>query len=358
VTKKAFVTGLTLTLVMAASAVITGCGQANSEPGVQSEVIKPVKLYQVPLNLGENYDSFLAEVDAGERSQLSFQVPGAIEKLNVRQGVRVKKNQVLAELDDSDYQLAVDAAQAQYELAITRYKRDKQLFEKKLISTDAFDQSETSFKSANANLEAVKADLGYTKIKAPFDGLISQRFVETHQFVGANQPIFNIINNDRLDINISLPVPYVEKTGIRELPEKEFSVVFDIQSSVFVPARFKEMSTQPEPDTNSFNATVTIERPSHLNILTGMTGEVFIANQGQQERIELPDNAWVSTQADQGTVWKFDANTNTVSLLTVTLDQSGSVISGLKPGDRVVIAGTDDLHEGQTVKAWQREGGI
>lgn len=115
--KKAFLTALKLILVLMLGVVMTGCEQAKSESEIQSGVIKPVKFYQIPLNTGENHNSFLAEVDAGERSQLLFQVPGTIEKLNVRQGVRVKKNQILAELDDRDYQLAVESAQVQYDLA-------------------------------------------------------------------------------------------------------------------------------------------------------------------------------------------------------------------------------------------------
>ncbi|WP_375748186.1 efflux RND transporter periplasmic adaptor subunit [Vibrio sp. HN007] len=353
---KTFVTLLKVAVVGGFAAFLSGCNPANSEP--QQEIIKPVKLYQIPAFTGDGYDAFLAEVDAGERSQLSFQVPGVIENLKVHEGQKVKKDEILASLDPNDYQLALDASQAQFELAETRYERDKQLFDKKLISADAYDQSETSYKAAIANLEEAKTDLSYTNIKAPFDGIVSLSFVKTHQFVGAKQPILNIINNEQLDINISIPVPYVDRVGIAALREGNYAVVFDVHSEVMIPAAFKEMSTQPNSDTNSYNATVSIIRPDAMNILTGMTGQVLLANTREAKPIQLPAGAWISREEGKGTVWLFESQSNTVKAVELLLDDSGFVTDGLNAGDFVIIAGAKDLNEGQVVRAWTREGGI
>ncbi|NOI65128.1 efflux RND transporter periplasmic adaptor subunit [Vibrio sp. 99-8-1] len=355
VKRKAFV-AYKLALVAASGLFLAGCNQANSE--VQPEVVKPVKLLQVPNLSASEFDSFLAEVDAGKRSQLSFQVPGMIETLSFREGEKVTKGATLATLDPKDYQLAVDAAQAQFDLAKTRYDRDIQLVSKKLISTDAFDQSETAFKAADAKLEQARTDLSYTQIKAPFDGVVSLSFVKSFQFIGAKQPVLNIINNDLLDINIALPVPYVDKTGIRTLPKREYAVVFDVHNSIVIPASFKEMSTQPNSDTNSYSATVTIVRPDVLNILTGMTGQVLIRNEQQRDQLILPNGAWVSREGSSGEIWRFEPQTNSVERVKVNTDEFGAVVGGLNAGDMVVIAGAKNLHEGQVVRAWTREGGI
>ncbi|WCE31619.1 efflux RND transporter periplasmic adaptor subunit [Vibrio sp. SCSIO 43137] len=353
---RAFVTVYKVALLAASGLFLAGCFPAKSE--VQEEVVKPVKLLQVPDLRASQFDSFLAEVDAGERSQLSFQVPGVIKTFDIREGEKVEKGQLLAELDPNDYQLAVDAAQAQYDLAETRFERNKQLFSKKLISADTFDQSETAFKTADATLQQAITDLGYTKITAPYSGIVSLSFVKTHQYVGAKQQILNIINNDQLDIDISLPVPYVKEVGVITLPEKEYAVVFDVHNSIAIPARFKEMSTQPDADTNSYSATVSILRPDSLNILTGMTGQVLIRNEKAQTGLMLPEDAWISKQGNKGKVWRFVKETNSVVETELELDQFGAVISGLNSGDMVVIAGAKDLHEGQVVRAWTREGGI
>ena len=356
VQKSAFVNVYKIALIGVAGLFLAGCNQANSE--VNEQVIKPVKLFQVPNLIASNHDSFLAEVDAGERSQLSFQVPGVVDAIYVREGQNVEKGDTLIALDSKDYQLAVDAAQAQYDLTETRYKRDTQLISKKLISADTFDQSETAFKAADAHLKEAKTDLSYTQIKAPYSGIISLSFVKSHQFVAAKQPVLNIINNDQLDIEIALPVPYVDKVGIRTLPKREFAVIFDIHNSVIIPAKFKEMSTQPNADTNSYSATVTLIRPKKLNILIGMTGKVLIKNESESNSLTLPDDAWLTKEDGKGQVWRFLPETSVVESIDLEVNEFGIVQSGLNSGDMIVVAGAKDLLEGQVVRAWQREGGI
>ena len=354
--KNPFVHILLVALLAGGTAFINGCSPAQSEP--QNTAIKPVKLYEVEKSAATGYDAFWAEIDAGNRSQLSFQVPGMIEKLQVRDGQRVKKGQILASLDAVDYQLAVDASQAQYDLAQTRYLRNQQLYGKKLVSTDTLDRSETAFKAADASLEEAKTDLSYTQLKAPFDGLISISFVKAHQFVAAKMPILNIINNDQLDITISIPVPYVDSIGVENLQQKQFLVVFDLYNNMKVPAHFKEMSTQAETDTNSYSATVTILRPQGINILTGMTGQVLIGNTITKNPLQLPNEAWIQKLPEQGKLWRYNPQTQTVQAIQVQLNDAGAIISGLHSGDLIVIAGAKDLQQNQTVRPWKREGGI
>lgn len=344
-------------LLLIVSVVISACDSSNALES--TEVIKPVKLFAVPELKEQEFDIFLAEVDAGNRSHLSFQVSGVIEQLKVKQGQRVKRGQLLISLDPKDFQLAVDAAQAEFDFYQTSYQRDQRLFAKKLISLHSFDKSETDYKTAQANLEQAQTELSYSKIHAPFDGIISLSFVKKYQYINAKQTVLNIINTDNLDINITLPVPYVDKVGLKKLRSFDFAVSFDLNNQIKIPAVFKEMSTQPDPDTNSYNATLQIKRPGAMNILTGMTGQVYIYHKtNQQQQLRLPNSAWQTKTANTGTLWRFDPKTNRVQLVTVSLDKDGAVIGGVKVGDLIVIAGIAELHEGQLVRPWTREEGI
>lgn len=94
---------------------LTGCNKVQSEETVQ--VVKPVKLFEIPQQTDLELDSFIAKVDATDRAALSFNVGGDIETFDVRMGQEVKKGQVLAVLDATDYRIAVDAAQAKFDLA-------------------------------------------------------------------------------------------------------------------------------------------------------------------------------------------------------------------------------------------------
>ncbi|KKX87178.1 efflux transporter periplasmic adaptor subunit [Vibrio parahaemolyticus] len=343
-------------VTLSLSTLLTGCNKAISEPA--EPLIKPVKLLAVKDLTVDDSDAFLARIDATYRAQLSFQVGGEVEKLLVRMGQGVEKGEVLATLDPKDLQLALDAAQAQYALAKTQWERAKSLYSKKLISTDSYDQKETQYKAALASFEQAKTDLSYTKIQAPFDGVVSYTYVKPYQVVGEKQEILNLIDNTTLDVSFTLPVSYAESVSLSALKNAEMWVTMDSEPSKRIPGKFKEISTQPNIDTNSYEAIVTITRPTDRNLLTGMAGQVHIAKQNKSNAMTLPASAWVNKQESQGEVWVMDSSTQQVSKVTLSLNESGAIESGLDNNDYVVIAGVERLVEGQVVKAWIREEGI
>lgn len=343
-------------VTLSLSMLLTGCNKAISEPA--EPLIKPVKLLAVKDLTVDDSDAFLARIDATYRAQLSFQVGGEVEKLLVRMGQGVEKGEVLATLDPKDLQLALDAAQAQYALAKTQWERARSLYSKKLISTDSYDQKETQYKAALASFEQAKTDLSYTKIQAPFDGVVSYTYVKPYQVVGEKQEILNLIDNTTLDVSFTLPVSYAESVSLSALKNAEMWVTMDSEPSKRIPGKFKEISTQPNIDTNSYEAIVTITRPTDRNLLTGMTGQVHIAKQNKSNAMTLPTSAWVNKQESQGEVWVMDSSTQQVNKATLSLNESGAIESGLDNNDYVVIAGVERLVEGQVVKAWIREEGI
>ncbi len=343
-------------VTLSLSTLLTGCNKAISEPA--EPLIKPVKLLAVKDLTVDDSDAFLARIDATYRAQLSFQVGGEVETLLVRMGQGVEKGEVLATLDPKDLQLALDAAQAQYALAKTQWERAKSLYSKKLISTDSYDQKETQYKAALASFEQAKTDLSYTKIQAPFDGVVSYTYVKPYQVVGEKQEILNLIDNTTLDVSFTLPVSYAESVSLSALKNAEMWVTMDSEPSKRIPGKFKEISTQPNIDTNSYEAIVTITRPTDRNLLTGMTGQVHIAKQNKSNAMTLPTSAWVNKQESQGEVWVMDSSTQQVNKVTLSLNESGAIESGLDNNDYVVIAGVERLVEGQVVKAWIREEGI
>jgi len=344
-------------LAVGAIAIVTaGCNKANSE--VTHSVVKPVKLVEVPDLLTKQFDTFIATIDATDRAELSFQVAGEIKNINVRMGSVVKRGDVLAELDPTDYQLAFDARLAEYNLARTAFERAALLHDKQLISVDTYDQNETQHKAASAALEQARTDLNYTKIIAPFDGVVSLTFGKEYQVVGANQPVLNLIDNNVLDVVLTVPVSYAETYGLEHIADSSFLVVMDSHKQVSMPAEFKEISTQPDADTNSYTASLIVHRPQQLNLLPGMTGQVKLLNEERGERLNLASTAWVSKQNGEGQLYRFDTKTETLSLVNVELDSNGTIINGLTSGDLIVQAGVENLSPGQQVKIWKREGGI
>ncbi|MEZ8473066.1 efflux RND transporter periplasmic adaptor subunit [Vibrio cyclitrophicus] len=342
------------TIMLAGS--LTGCNKAQSEETIQ--VVKPVKLFEIPQQSDVDLDSFIANVDATDRAALSFQVSGDIEIFSVRMGQEVKKGQVLAALDATDYRIALDAAQARFDLANSQFKQASKLYAKKLVSTDYYDQALNTFTAAEVELDQAKTNLGYTTLVAPFDGVVSMVFGKQYQLIAEKQPVLNILNHSEMDVTFSIPVSKLEDRSIQDLTSSNMWVVMDSHRGIRIPTRFKEISTQPDEDTNSYQAVVSIVKPDGINLLSGMTAQVEVQKSKSQLGIGIVDSAWLSRETNHGELWRYSPESQLISKVQVSLDPQGNVIDGLSPGDLIVEAGVDVLSEGQQVKAWQREGGI
>ncbi|WP_295891320.1 efflux RND transporter periplasmic adaptor subunit [uncultured Vibrio sp.] len=345
-----------LILASLLSVTLMGCNQANSE--MTNNVIKPVKLIEVPDLHGPKFDRFIAEVDATQRASLSFQVGGEVESVDVRMGAIVNKGDILASIDSRDFKLLVDVKQAEFDLVKTQFNRAKQLIEKRLISKDSYDQIRTAYTAADADLKQAKTDLEHTVIRAPFDGIVSIIFTKSNQIIAPNQAVMNVIDNNVMDIAFTIPSSYVEQFGLEMVKSNPLYVVMDSHPGENIQAQFKEISTQPNPDTSSFTATATIQKPSNVNLLSGMTGQVKLLNSVQSHAYHPVESAWVEKESMSGVLMRFDPSTEMVNRISVTLDAQGNVIQGLSEGDLLVEAGLDELIDGQIVKAWTREAGI
>lgn len=347
---------LSLSIASGMSLLLSGCDIEASE--VAPEIIKPVKLFQIPAVSDGRSASFLAKIDATERATLSFQVGGEIQNLHVRMGEEVKAGQILATLDKSDLELISSANLAQYELSASQWKRAKTLYKQKLISADRYDREETNYQTAQAEYQQSLTDLGYTDIIAPFDGIISYSHVKQAEVVAPKQPILNVINNDTLDVSFSIPVEFVKQYPISVIENAKMTVQMDTALMQHIPGTFKDISTQPDPDTNSYLATLTVIKPTGLNLLTGMTGQVWISESDDASSITLPQSAWINKSGTQGEVWVMEMGEQRVKRVSVSTDSEGHILQGLRSGDWVVTAGVETLKDNQQVKAWVREAGI
>ncbi|MGO2318385.1 MAG: efflux RND transporter periplasmic adaptor subunit [Vibrio toranzoniae] len=347
--------GVALTTLLLAG-YLAGCDKVQSEENVQ--VVKPVKLFKVPLQTDVGLDNFIAKIDATDRAALSFNVGGEIETFFVRMGQEVKKGQVLAVLDATDFRIAVDAAQAKFDLANSQYKQASELYSKKLVSTDYYDQAVNTFTAAQVELDQAKTNLGYTTLVAPFDGVVSMVFGKQYQLIAEKQPVLNILNHSEMDVTFSIPVSKLEDRSVQDLISSNMWVVMDSHRGIRIPTRFKEISTQPDEDTNSFQAVVSIKKPEDIKLLSGMTAQVEVEKSKPDNGVGIVDSAWLNKQADHGELWRYDPESQLISKVKVTLDNQGNVIDGLSSGDLIVEAGVGGLSDGQQVKAWLREGGI
>ena len=352
-------------LAVSLVAVLSAC--SGPEVEAPPPPVRPVKLFTVEGAGGDALRRFPGAISASQRAELSFRVNGVLQEIPVKEGDQVKKGQVLARLDPTDYRIRVSDRQATFDNADKNFKRAQELIKDGTISQSDFDRVEANFRSAQAALKLARQELAYTELKAPFSGSIGRRDVDNFEEIQPKQPIFQLQNVDRLDVAIDLSENLVR--SIRRSNEERSNANNDETSrAVDAYAGFegkegekfaltiKEVATKADPQTQTFRVTFTMPQPKDFTVLPGMTANVVL----DLSRVISTDTAkWVPTSAvvaDSGLdarVWVLDGESMTVSPRPVTIGRmSGSnieVSSGLDGGEEIVSVGAAYLADGMQV---------
>jgi len=218
-------------LLLLIPVVFVACSSNNEETTVTQK--RPVK-HLVPGNSSSAEVLIFSGVSRpSDEEQLSFKVGGVIRSILVDVGQPVRRNQTLATLDPSDYQVTLNQAQASqqasqaqlksaeasYLAAQSGYKRAQNLYATQSISLNDFENAKASYESALAGYEAARAQLeasksqtvaannqvAYTKLTAGLDGVVTQINVNENELVGSGTPILNIASQNDLEIEVGVP---------------------------------------------------------------------------------------------------------------------------------------------------------
>jgi len=340
--------------------LLAACGQ---EP-TGATVVRPAMVIQ-PLPSSQSMDSYPGEVRARFEPELAFRIGGKVSQRLVEEGQRVKLNQPLAELDAQDVRLQLDATRAQVaaaeaNLQLVRSERDryKTLMDRQMVSRSQFDNAENLYRSGEARLKQIKAELtvadnqtSYTVLRAPQDGVVAKRMVEVGQVVAAGQTVFTLAADGEREVLISLP----EQNFSRFKIGQPVTVELWTQREQRFPGRIRELSPAADPRSRTFAARIAFAAgkiPADL----GQSARVFIETE-RAVPLSVPLSA-VSAEAGGSYVWRVAAD-NTLKRVPVKLGPYGQesvpVLEGLTASDWIVAAGVHVLHEGEQIRPVDRE---
>ena len=177
----ATVNKFSLILTVLLFVLLTAC--SKPEPPPLPEVARPAKLFTV---VGPNemmMRSFPGEVQASDEANMAFRVSGKLVEFPANRGIQVQQGDLLARLDPSDYQATVNQTRAQYDLAVAQFKRAAELIDRQLVSQSEYEQREALMKVRKSNLTQAQNNLDYTRLIAPFDGVVARRMAENFENV-------------------------------------------------------------------------------------------------------------------------------------------------------------------------------
>ncbi len=177
---------------------------------------KIVKLATVESASGKFDIQYPGKVKASEDISLSFRVSGVIKNIYVKQGDYVRKGELIAQLDPTDYQIQLDATTAEYNQIKAEAQRVIALYKDGATTPNNYDKAVYGLEQITAKYNHHKDQLAYTKLYAPFEGKVQNIVFREYETVGAGMPVIKILNSADLEVEINIPAAeYVKKENYK-----------------------------------------------------------------------------------------------------------------------------------------------
>lgn len=311
----------------------------KAEPIPIHVTILEVKNTDTPQDL-----SYSGTIEPENTAQIGFAVPGTINHVAVQEGQFVKKGQLLASIDATEYSNALDIANAGLKQAEDLNNRLTDLYKKGSLPEKDYIDIQTKVAQARASKRISAKHIADSKLYAPISGIISAKQVEMGSTAAPGVPAFTIIKTDVVYARIAVPENEVGNMKMGK------------SASVSIPTLNEEITglvsiINPQAEANTRAYTVKIKlHNNQQQLLPGMIANVQIASQKGLPNISIPANA-VVRDAD-GLTYVFLSNPQQKAIRkritpgNITGNDAIIIKEGLSEGDKVVIAGQSRLKEG------------
>lgn len=347
---------------------LSGCDRAGV---TEQDTLRPVNVYDVSNSLQKGVRTFPARIIAGDKTDLSFKVPGTLNQVMVLEGERVTSGQLIASLNNYDVLHRLSDRQASLTLAQTQFRRFSQLIARDVVSQADFDVQRAARDSALAAVNVVKQELQDMQLRAPFAGIISNVSVNNYQVVAPGQTIATLNALDSLDVVFNVPESLFKLINEQNKSYQPTVTINNFPGKTFT-AKYKEHRANASANSLTYQVTLTMPRPNDFPQLSGMSGEVRInldnvPSAANRVSVVVPVDAVFSPDGNgcgKTCVWvvqekggKYFVESRPVTLGGYTSD-GVQVTSGLSDGERIVATGANELKENQQVRLWVRERGL
>jgi RND family efflux transporter MFP subunit len=346
--------------VCAAACLVAGCKDAPPPPPPPQAM--PVQVAPVTLSPVPRSDTYVSTIKSRRSATMQPQVDGNLVNIFVKSGDLVRAGQVLMRIDPLKQMATVQSQQgtqaqkkALYDYTEIQVERQRKLFESGVVSRDAYDQATQAYQNAKADYESnaaltdtQKQQLAYYDIRAPFNGVVGDIPVHLGDYVTTTTLLTTVDENADLEAYIYIPT---ERAGLvrQGLPVE----ILDTAGKTLVKSRISFLSPQVDNGLQSILAKAEIPRTAQLlrnqqlvnARVTWSTTPAPVIPVLAVSLVGGQTFVYIAAQKGDGYI----AHQVPV-MLGETVGNTYPVISGLKPGDKVITSGLQFLQEGAPVK--------
>lgn len=314
-------------------------GDEEETPPVPVEVMSPFRGDVFAMYSGT------ASLETEEEAVVVAKVGGEVTELLVEEGDRVKAGDVLARLDGDRLRLEMQRAQANLKKLEQEYERNVELRERGLVSAGAFEGIKYELDSLRAAYNLARLEYGYTDIRAPIDGVISERFIKVGNTISANDRVFRITDMDPLLSYLFVP----EKEFRRLTPGLPAQMAVDAIPGEKFTASILRVSPVVDPETGTFKVTLAVNDASE-RLKPGMFGRFQIIYDRRESVLLVPRMAVLEEEARKSVFVVEDGIAQRRAVRTgYSMGENIEIVEGLSGEETVITLGQAGLKDGADV---------
>ena len=335
-------------LVAATCLSLLACGQNNDEAQAgEEEETPPVPVEVTRPERGEIFAVYsgTAPIEAFAEADVVAKVAGEVRDINAEEGDLVSQGALLARLDGDRLRLELGESEANLRTLQRDYERNRDLRDRDLISEGDFEKIQFDKEALEASYNLAKLEYDYTFIRAPIDGIVSERMIKLGNTVDEGEALFRVTSLDPL---VSyLFVPEREYQSIR--PGQPVSIAIDALANERIPASVTRISPIVDPETGTFKITIEITDATR-RIKPGMFARIAIVYDQRLNALKIPRSALL--EDDRGNS-VFVIEDDVAQRRTVETGYSDrgmvEILDGLNDEDVIVTVGQVGLREDSRV---------
>ncbi len=334
------------------SLLLSGCGgsaEATKEKKDKEKEKIVINVETTETVLGDAIATFksTAVLEADRQATVTTKSSGIILDIKVEEGDVVKAGDVMLVLESDTQQLSLNSAKANYEKSLNNLKRAELMLKKGLTNTEQVDNLRFETKSLKASYDQAAMNLSFTKVKAPFDGMVAKRHVKIGNLIQNATAVFDVVDFDSLQAKISVPEHHwlLMKKGL------PVSFDFDAVKNMTINGQVERIAPTVDSSSGTFEVTVAIENKDHV-LRPGLFAKAEVIYDQKKDVVVVNKDA-IIREDEMAYVYELDGE-DKVKRTTITLgyemNDTIEITSGILAQQTVITTGKHNLTPDSFVK--------
>lgn len=299
-----------------------------------------------------HYTRVQGDVATRENIIIYPEFSGVLTQIHVEEGHQVSRGALMATIDDGGLRSQLAQLEAQAALAKTTFERQERLWKQNIGSEIQFLEAQTAYQSAQNAVDQLGSQLGKTSVRAPFSGVVDQIITDEGQVVSSGQnQLFRLVNLQNMYVQAAVPETYLNriKTGtpvIVEIPaiNKEYE------------GTVKQVGSFINPNNRTFQIEVSIPNEDRL-VKPNLIATVRLNDYTAENAVVIPEASVQKNSMGESIVYLLQEENDSLGVAHRTMIETGytqdnlmEVVSGIEPGDKIIVEGSRNLRDQQKVK--------